>query len=90
MKHTMHTVMQAVLKARAEGDRPLPVLTSNQCHALAQELNNLAQVPVSEDKDVVIMGLRAEIKRLRDGGQVSRGELERLEEFKRQVRENRR
>lgn len=90
MKHTMHTVMQAVLNARAEGDRPLPVLTSNQCDALAQELNNLAQVPVGEDKDVVIMGLRAEIKRLRDGGQVSRGELERLEEFKRQVRENRR
>lgn len=41
MKHTMHTVMEAVLKARAEGDRPLPVLTSNQCHALAQELNKL-------------------------------------------------
>ena len=89
MKHTMESVMRAVLVSRADG-KPLPVLTSNQCHALAQELNNLAQVPVSEDKDVVIMGLRAEIKRLRDGGQVSRGELERLEEFKRQVRENRR
>lgn len=90
MNHTMHTVMEAVLKARAEGGRPLPVLTSNQCHALAQELNKLSFVPVGEDKDVVINGLRAEIKRLRDGGQVTRGEIERLEEFKRQVRENRR
>jgi len=35
-------------------------------------------------------GLKAEIARLRAGGQVTKGELERLEEFKRQVRENRR
>lgn len=34
--------------------------------------------------------LKAEIERLRAGGRVSKGELERLEEFKRQVRENRR
>lgn len=88
MKHDMHSVMQAVLAARAEGDRPLPVLTSNQCHALAQELNKRSLGPVGEDR--VIAGLRAEIKRLRDGGQVTRGELERLEEFKRQVRANRR
>lgn len=45
MKHDMHSVMQAVLAARAEGDRPLPVLTSNQCHALAQELNKLVAPP---------------------------------------------
>lgn len=37
-----------------------------------------------------VSSLKSEIKRLRDGGQVTRGELERLEEFKRQVRENRR
>lgn len=48
MKHDMHSVMQAVLAARAEGDRPLPVLTSNQCHALAQELNK--GLPECEDK----------------------------------------
>lgn len=46
MKHTMHTVMEAVLKASAEGNRPLPVLTSNQCHALAQELNKILPGPV--------------------------------------------
>lgn len=34
--------------------------------------------------------LEAEVKRLRDGGTVTRGEIERLEEYKRQVRENRR
>ena len=34
--------------------------------------------------------LKSELARLRAGGQVSKGELERLEEFKRQVRENRR
>lgn len=34
--------------------------------------------------------LKSELARLRSGGQVSKGELERLEEFKRQVKENRR
>lgn len=34
--------------------------------------------------------LKSELARLRNGGQVSKGEIERLEEFKRQVRENRR
>ena len=34
--------------------------------------------------------LKSELARLRSGGQVSKGELEKLEEFKRQVRENRR
>lgn len=34
--------------------------------------------------------LKSELARLRAGGRVSKGELERLEEFKRQVRENRR
>lgn len=50
MKHTMHTVMQAVLKARVEGDRPLPVLTSNQCHALAQELNKELSASIGRDE----------------------------------------
>lgn len=43
MKHTMNTVMVAVLAARAEGGRPLPVLTTNQAYALAQELNKIQE-----------------------------------------------
>lgn len=41
MKHTMKSVMSAIEKARTEGGQRLPVLTSNQCHALAQELNKI-------------------------------------------------
>lgn len=39
MKHTMKSVMSALERAKADGDRRLPVMTSNQCHALAVELN---------------------------------------------------
>jgi cell division protein FtsB len=49
--------------------------------ALLAEIENIG----SERND-----LKAEVQRLRSGGQVSRGELERLEEFKRNVMENRR
>lgn len=38
MKHTMESVMRAVLVSRADG-KALPVLTSNQCYSLAQSLN---------------------------------------------------
>lgn len=39
MSHTMKTVMQAIEAARTEGGQRLPVLTSNQCHALAVQLD---------------------------------------------------
>ena len=39
MKHTMKSVMEAVEAARTEGNQRLPILTSNQCHALAEKLN---------------------------------------------------
>jgi len=38
MNHTMKSVMTALQAARVDG-KGLPMLTSNQCHALAQELN---------------------------------------------------
>lgn len=68
MKHDMQSVMQAVFAARAEGDRPLPVLTSNQCHALAQELNKLAgyEKPVEITREMV-----AELRQATGEGLVS-------------------
>ena len=48
MKHTMKSVMQAV-----EAAKVLPVLTTNQCHALAQELNKNACVKLPERKSAV-------------------------------------
>jgi hypothetical protein len=53
--------------------------TEAETHDLAREFYNAHVAP-----------LKAEIAQLKAGGQVTRGELERLEEFKRQVRENRR
>lgn len=44
MKHTMKSVMSALERAKAEGGLALPVMTSNQCHALAQELNKEQEI----------------------------------------------
>lgn len=42
------------------------------------------------DLRMQVDALKLEISQLRAGGQVTKGELERLDEFKRRVRENRR
>lgn len=47
MKHTMKTVMVALQAARVDG-KGLPMLTSNQCHALAQELNKQTEPALVE------------------------------------------
>lgn len=60
--------------------------TEAETHDLAREFYKAHVAPL----EAKLTAANAEITRLRAGGRVSKGELERLEEFKRQVRENRR